>query len=297
MIIDSHTHYAHARYDKEFPYLCPADGEYSIGRADRESLISEMRKSGITGFIEPSIGFDAIEKQLELVKSHENFMWSALGVHPTRCIHTSWKKRKKLLEYAEKYPVVAIGETGLDYHLTRREQRRFWQKIWFTYQIKLADKLKLPLVLHVRGADADALKILKRYKNRLHGGVVHCFGGNYECAKEYIALGFAIGIGGKLLAGDSEATELSDTVKKAPLYSLLLETDAPFVFPDMKGLKCGSNQRKKLCNSSLILPLVLRKIAFLRGEDKQTVEDIIYENTLRLFNLQGNEIETRLRKK
>ena len=289
MIIDSHAHYAHVRYDKEIPYLCQSDGEYEVKRAERERLLAEMREGGITGFIEPSIGFDAIEKQMELVEAHKECMWGALGVHPTRCIHTPWEKRKMLLAYAEKYDIIAIGETGLDYHLPEQEQHRFWQTLWFIYQIKLADKLQLPLILHTRGADDDALEILKRYKNCLHGGVVHCFGRDYECAKEYISLGFAIGIGGKLLGNDAEAEALADTVKKAPLEALLAETDAPFVFPDMGGLKLGSNQSKKLCNSSFILPLIVRRIADLRGETRGGTEDALYRNTVRVFGLDADK--------
>ena len=285
MIIDSHAHYAHMRYDRETPYLCTVDGVYEARRADRETLLEEMRKNGVVGFIEPSIGFDAIEKQMEIVEAHKEYMWGAIGVHPTRCIHTLWKNRKKLLEYAKKYNIIAIGETGLDYHLPRCEQKRFMQKLWFIYQIKLAGKLRLPLVLHIRGADEDALKILKRYKKRLHGGVVHCFCGDYECANEYILLGFAIGIGGKLLGNDADAKALCDTVKKAPPGALLAETDAPFVFPDIEDLKIGSNQRKKLCNSSFILPLIVKKIADLRGDDIDATEDALYRNTVRVFGL------------
>ena len=195
MIIDSHAHYAHPKYDREFPYLCEKDGEYAGARADREGLFAEMKRAGITQIIEPSIGFDAIEKQIALAESHKDYIKLVLGVHPTRCIHISLKKRKALKAYAEKYAPIAIGETGLDYHYDRKEQKRFLQKRWFNYQIKLAHKLELPLVLHVREADKDAVKILKRNKKRLHGGVAHCFTGGTEDAMEFISLGYAIGIG------------------------------------------------------------------------------------------------------
>ena len=294
MIIDSHAHYAHTRYDTEFPYLCE-DGEgYGVRRANRENLLDEMKKNGIIGFIEPSIGFDATEKQLALVSSHKDCMWAAVGVHPTRCIHTSWSKRKALTEYATNSQPIAIGETGLDYHYPRMKQYRFRQKRWFVYQIKLADQLQLPLVLHIRKADRDALRILKKYRKKLHGGVIHCFGGDYACAKEYIALGFTLGIGGKLLSGSPEAKLLEETVRNVQLSDLLTETDAPFVLPETGELFCGKNQRKKLCNSSLILPKVIERIATLRGEEKNTVENAVYRNTVRVFRLnaeRGSENE------
>ena len=289
MIIDSHTHYAHRRYDTEFPYLCE-DGEgYGVQRADREMLLGEMKKNGVVGFIEPSIGFDAIEKQMSLVASHSDCMWGAVGVHPTRCIHTGWGNRKALAEYAERFHPVAIGETGLDYHHPRMQQHRLRQKRWFVYQIKLADSLRLPLILHIREADRDALKILKKYKNKLHGGVVHCFGGDYACAKEYIALGFTLGIGGKLLSGTAEAQSLENTVKNVRISDLLVETDAPFVLPETGELSCSKKQRQKLCNSSLVLPKVIERIADLREEESVIVEEAVYRNTLFVFRLDGEE--------
>lgn len=285
MIIDSHAHYAHARFDAEVPYLSERDGEYAVCRADREGLFSELQKNGIAGVIEPSIGFDNIEKQLTVVSEHRSRMWAAIGVHPTRCIRTAWKHRKKLREYAEDGNIVAIGETGLDYHYPREKQHRLRQKRWFVYQLKLAHRLKLPLILHIRAADTDALKILKKYKTRIHGGVAHCFTGDFRLAEKYIELGLTIGIGGKLLWDDEEGRTLRDTVKRVPLTCLVVETDAPFVLPDVDDRLCRGNQRKKLCNSSLILPTVIRKIAELRGEPLETVEETICQNTVRVFKL------------
>lgn len=289
MIIDSHAHYAHARYEAEFPCLYKDGNGYGVRRTNRNQLFEEMRKNGIVGLIEPSIGFDAIEKQMSLVSFHNEYVWGAIGVHPTRCIHTDWGKRKMLMEYAERFHPVAIGETGLDYHYPRMKQHRLRQKRWFIYQIKLADRWKLPLVLHIRDADQDALKILKKYKNKLHGGVVHCFGGDYSCAKEYILLGFALGIGGKFLSGNG-TKPLEEAVKNVSLSDLLVETDAPFVLPETGELSCSKKQRQKLCNSSLILPNVIGKIADLRAEERVTVEETIYQNTLRVFRLNEEEV-------
>ena len=288
MIIDSHAHYAHPRFDTEFPYLDREDNTYTVNRADREALLADMREQQIVGFIEPSIGFDSIEKQLKLVAAHSPYMWAAIGIHPTRCIHTPWKSRKKVAQYAEEAHPIAIGETGLDYHYPRNQQNRLRQKRWFIYQLKLAHRLGLPLVLHIREADRDALKILKKYRSLLHGGVVHCFGGDHHLAEEYIGLGFTVGIGGKLLCSDDQGKILCDTVKHIPLTSLLVETDAPFVLPDIADLPCSGNQRKKICNSSLILPIVIQKIAELRGESCKAVEDTIYQNTVKTFGLRVN---------
>ncbi|MBP3322014.1 MAG: TatD family hydrolase [Clostridia bacterium] len=289
MIIDSHAHYAHFRYDTEVPYLGMEEGALTVRRGDREALLADLRASGIVAAIEPSIGFEALEKQRERVTESEGFLWEAIGVHPTRCIHTPWKARRTVSAYAESGHPIAIGETGLDYHHPRRLQHRLRQKLWFIYQIKLADRLGLPLILHIREGDRDALRILKRYKDRLHGGVVHCFGGDHRLAQEYIALGFAIGVGGKLLCENEEGRALGDTVKNVKLRHLLVETDAPYVLPEEGLPDCSGNQRKKLCNSSLILPAVISRIARIRGEEAAFVEEQIYQNTVALFHLNIGE--------
>ena len=291
MIIDSHAHYAHTRFDGEFPCLCEQDGNYSIQRTNRENLFAQMYARGIVGTVEASIGVDQMENQLALSSDSPIRIWKTVGVHPTRCIYTPWKKRKTVKEYAEISAPIAIGETGLDYHYPRAKQHRLRQNMWFLYQLRLAERLQLPLILHIRNADRYALPILKKHKSRLHGGVVHCFSGDVALAEEYISLGFTLGIGGKLLCDDEQGKSLCETVKHVPLHSLLAETDAPFVLPQTGELQCSKKQFKKRCNSSLILPAVIRKIATLRNEDYETVESTIYRNTLRVFRLevQGEE--------
>ena len=285
MIIDSHAHYAHKKYEGEFPYLCEQNGAYTVQRATRERLFEQMRERGIVGVIEASIGFDQIENQLALHTASDIQIWKTVGVHPTRCIYTPWKNRKKVAAFAETASPIAIGETGLDYHHPRIKQRRLLQKLWFHDQLRLADRLQLPLILHIRSADRAALSILKRYKTRLHGGVVHCFSGDASLAEEYISLGFALGIGAKLLCGDKQAEILRETVKHVPLSALLVETDAPYVLPDRETLNCKQKQYGKIRNSSLILPAVIRKISELREEDYEMVEQAIYQNTVRVFQL------------
>ncbi|MBQ8497902.1 MAG: TatD family hydrolase [Clostridia bacterium] len=285
MIIDSHAHYAYERYDSEVAYLCERDGKFDVRLAGRETLLKEMRKNGIVGFLEPSIGFDAIEKQLQFVSEHHSFIWSAVGVHPTRCIHTDWDKHEKVREYAENADIIAIGETGLDYHTEEAKQKSDLQKQWFVYHIELADRLRLPLVLHIRMADLDALEILKEYRTKLHGGAVHCFSEDYQTAQEYIDLGFTLGIGAKLLWENDVGEILRDTVRRVPLESLLVETDAPFVLPPLDKALHKVYPDKKISNSSLILPALVKKIADLKGEAYGTVEDTIYRNTIRAFDL------------
>lgn len=286
MIIDSHAHYAHPMYNIGRPLLCAQDGNYAVVEcANREELLEMLRENNIVGIIEPSIEFDRIDPQLALVAEHQELMWATVGVHPTRCVNTDWENHKKLKDYAKSNKIIAIGETGFDYHYSRKEQFRLKQLRWFVYQIQLAHKLKLPLILHTRDADSDVLKILNLFKRKLHGGVAHCFKCDHIVAEKYIKLGFAIGVGGTILKDTKDGIALRDAVKHVPLTSILVETDAPFVMPHVDKSLCKSGQRKKLCNSSLILPLVIQKIAEIREESIETVENTIYQNTIRVFNL------------
>ena len=285
MIIDSHAHYAHKLYTGEFSYLGTEDGGYCLRRGDRREMLETMESSGITLCIEPSTDLERIEDQLSLAAEYPHSIRLAMGLHPKKCGQTPWEDREKLGRYVLKNDIVAIGETGLDYHLPPQELDKPCQMQWFQYQIGLAHERQLPLILHIREADQDALAILRQNRQLLHGGVAHCFGADYETAMAYIELGFAIGIGGRLLHDDPMGQVLSDTVKRVPLTSILVETDAPYILPDIRELACSGKQRKKVRNSSLILPAVIQRIAQLRREPAEAVEQAIYQNTLRVFRL------------
>lgn len=287
MLIESHAHYSHKLYEGELPYLDRREGRLCHSRADRDSLFERLRENGIVLCIEPSTGFDKVERQLTVVEKYKPYLRLALGVHPGQCAETPWETREKLRNYVLNHDVVAIGETGLDYYRTATEEARAYQQMWFRYQIELAHEKNLPLILHVRDAYEDALAILSSYSEQLHGGVAHCFGGNYEMAMAYIDLGFALGIGGWLLNGDERSRKLQDVVKRVPLESLLVETDAPYLFPETEGLV--ADKPKKMRNTSVLLVAIVEEIARLRGESRDTVEKAIYENTKRVFRLNSLE--------
>jgi TatD DNase family protein len=269
-------------YDGEFSYIDVAENGYGISHSDRSGMFERMRECGITAFIEAATSFKRHEEQRALDAKYRGFAYFSAGLHPKECALVPLKHRKKLRENASELSAIAIGETGLDYSMPRKEQHRLRQKLWFAYQLKLADELKLPLILHVRDADNDALKILQKHKAILHGGVAHCFHGDLGTASEYIALGFTLGIGSKLLEDNAE---MHDAIRSVPLSSIIVETDAPYLRPDISQVNASNRQKKKARNSSLILPSVITKIAELRCEDRDAVEKAIYENTLRAFHL------------
>lgn len=289
MIIDSHAHLTHYQFKQGFRFLCASDTGYTVVGGTLSDVINACKMQQVIGSIEPAISFEsnALIRDFQPPKGY--FFYRAVGVHPTRVHQTKLKNRKLLADYIAG-ETIAIGETGLDYHYPRKEQHRVLQKLWFKYQIKLADKYKLPLILHIRQANEDAIKILTKYKSKLHGGVVHCFSGALEIAEQYLSLGFALGIGGTLLQNNDASARLRKSVKAAPLEQLIVETDAPFVLPEFP-YDGSKKSRRKVRNTSSILPLIIQEIAEIKGIDVETAENVIYTNTIRFFNLPIEESE------
>lgn len=284
MIIDSHAHYAHASFSNTFRYLTRDAEGYILAEGDLEQLLERMKAAGIACTIEPGISLASNEGILALSRRCPGYIFPAIGVHPTRTFRERWRDRKRLEALAALPEVIAVGETGLDYHYKREEQHRFLQHIWFFYQLNLARKVRKPLILHIRDAHDDALRILKAHPARHLGGVVHCFTGDWETAAEYLKLGYHIGIGGALLQEKERAEKLWEAVERIPLDRILLETDAPYVLPDCKD-QIKAKQRRRARNSSLILPAVAEKIGALKGISPETVLDTSAKNTIRLFSL------------
>ena len=282
MIVDSHAHYAHASFSGTFRYLSWEEN-WTLNEGTLEELLFKMEERGIAMSVEPGISLDFNEKILAMAKRYPGRIFPAVGCHPTRCIHEKWKDRKRLDALCKEY-VVAIGETGLDYHHPREEQHRIKQYLWFLYQLRLAKKRKLPLILHIRAADRDAIRVLKRFKPK-YGGVVHCCGEGWEIIEEYLKLGLHIGIGG-LLLNPARNEGLKEAVKHIPLDRILVETDSPYVLPYCKDVLPPKLVRRTR-NSSLILPWVIAEIAALHGVSPEEVERITAENAIRLYRLPG----------
>ena len=286
-MIDSHIHLSYKYFDQIFPYI-DFDGEDFKIVADgrRDALIDEMKSRGISCCIEPAIDVDSNELLLNLSKGCDGFIYPAVGNHPTRCINSKLRDFKRVREFSKVDGIIAIGETGLDYHYERKDQHRLKQKIWFQWQINLADKLGLPLILHIRQADEDAVKILRKNQKKLHGGVCHCFCGGADIARIYTEeFGLCLGIGGTLLMKPEYRRQLEETVIATPIEYLLLETDGPYVKPERPDAVTGKKWTKAR-NTSLILPAVAEKIAYLKGISVEEVLRITEENTKRVFKIE-----------
>lgn len=284
MIIDSHAHYNNHAFQKTFRYLAWDQTGYILKDGDRNQLLDALAQAQIPYSIEPGIHMESSAQVLQLCATYPDRLFPAVGVHPTRAITENWADRQQLAHLAAEPPVIAIGECGLDYHFPRKEQHRAKQHLWFFYQLHLARKFQKPVILHVRNAHEDILRILRLHPAHKLGGVVHCFCAGWEIAEQYLALGYHIGIGGALLQQPDRAQELWDAVRRIPLDRILVETDAPYILPYCKDT-LPSKQLRRARNSSLILPKVIEKIAQLKGICAQDVETATAENTIRLFHL------------
>lgn len=296
-VIDTHIHLSHNLYNDEFPYLLFEDGNYTIQRGTREQLIERFKAAGIRFCIDPAIDLESNSKILTLAERNPGFFVLCYRCSSNENIslykkRSRWEKRDDSLALERPktnrrlfrpFQCGRIGETGLDYHLPRKDQHRFHQKAWFVFQLKLAHKKHLPVVLHIREAHKDAIKILKRHKHHLHGGVCHCFTGDAATAADYTAMGLAIGIGGSLLADSPRKQDIEQAVIQTPLESIVLETDGPYVKPSCPDFK--KKQMLKARNTSLILVDVAKRIAELKNVPLEEVMRVTTTSASRLFGI------------
>lgn len=283
MFVDTHIHLTHHLYDGEVPCVNYLDSDEPVVRFSRDELVNYMKNNDFAFCVEPGIEAESNEKILEFSKRYKGFVFTAVGVHPTRTSKAKWNEREKIAELTKSENVIAIGELGLDYHQERLKQHRMIQKKWFVWQLKLADKLKLPLILHIRMANKDAIRILRKNKKLIHGGVCHCFSDGPDIARIYTEeFGFMLGIGGTLL--NDFGYKLEETVKEIPLEYLVLETDGPYVRPKQPENISGKKW-KKARNTSLIILGVAKQIAEIKCIDVKEVERVTTENAKRLFNV------------
>lgn len=292
MIIDSHAHYTNPCYQKPFRYLTwHREGGYGVEEGELPQLLQAMAEAGIACSVEAGVNLQSCRTLLDFCREHPGRVFPAIGLHPTRAIFEKWSDRHQLAALAAQPNVVAVGETGLDYHWQRREQHRRKQYLWFLYQLDLSRTLGLPVILHVRDAHRDVLRILRHHPQRKLGGVVHCFSGTPQEALEYVALGYHLGIGGALLQPGDRGDALREVVARVPLERLLVETDAPYILPYCKDVIAPKVLRRTR-NTSLILPAVIAEIARLRGIPAEMVERATAENAIRLFRLPLEEENT-----
>lgn len=250
-IFDTHAHYHDRQFDE-----------------DRETLLAELPSAGIFRVV--NCGTDTATSQIcRDYADQYDYICAACGIHPHDCgaAEENWEETiRELLAHPK---CVAVGEIGLDYHydFSPREM----QKLFFERQLQIAKELDLPVIIHDREAHGDTWELLQKYAPK---GVVHCFSGSVEMARDVVDLGMYIGLGGAVTF--KNARKPVEVAKFVPEDRLLLETDCPYMAPvPFRGKRCDSR----------LIPCAAELIAELRGMDPQTLIDRTTENAKTLFHI------------
>lgn len=252
MIYETHTHFD----DKAF-------------NDDREDAIRGALAAGVGRFVNIGASMDSSRASVELAHKYPEFL-AAVGVHPEECKDLTEDDMAQIKEYTKDDNVVAIGEIGLDYYWD--EPERDIQKKWFARQINLALETRLPIIVHSREAAKDTYDIIKAENAEKVGGIIHCFSYSVEVARQFLDAGFYIGVGGVVTFKNGR--KLKEVVEYTPLERIMTETDSPYMAP-------VPNRGKR--NTSEYLPYIIREIADIKGISVQEVEEVTYNNAVRLF--------------
>lgn len=270
-IFETHAHYDDERFNE-----------------DRDELLSGML--GEAGELDYIVNIGAsrrgCEASLEYAKAYEK-IFAAIGFHPEDIFKLNKSDIEWLRDTIIKYKydgvdrtkkVVALGEIGLDYYYVSEneeeaEAQKSTQREWFINQMRIATDLEIPVVIHSRDACQDTINILKQFDNK-KGGIIHCYSYSKEAAREFLNLGYHIGIGGVLTF--KNARKLVDAAESIPLDRIVLETDSPYMAPE-------PNRGKR--NDSRNIAYVAEKLADIKGISKEEIIDITNINARRLFGL------------
>ena len=256
MIFETHGHYDDEQFDE-----------------DRERLIAEFLEKDIDKVMNVGADMQSSRNSVELAGKYPHF-YAAVGVHPSEVGDLTEDDMQALKQMTLENPKVkAIGEIGLDYHFDDDPPRDV-QKKWFIRQLELAQELGMPIIIHSRDAASDTMEILKDMDGGRNGGVIHCYSYSREQAREYIKMGFNIGVGGVVTFKNSR--KLQEVVEDISLEKIVLETDSPYMAPvPFRGTR----------NSALNIPYIAEKIAEIKGVPVQKVYDQTYANALKMYKM------------
>lgn len=269
MIFETHAHYDDEAFD-----------------GDREQLLCSLPEKGIARVINVGASIETTKSTLALAEKYD-FVYAAVGVHPSDIAGLNEKTYAWLKEQTMHPKTVAVGEIGLDYYWDKEPEVQKAQREWFRRQLALAKECGLPVIIHSRDAAEDTMRIIKEagsWKTKASHvseeetenacGVIHCYSYSPEQAKEYVKLGYYIGVGGVVTF--KNARKLKETVQQIPLERILLETDCPYMAPE---------PHRGTRNNSSYLSYVAAKIAELKEVTAEEVERVTWENACRLFGM------------
>ena len=254
MIFETHAHYDDDAFDN-----------------DREELLESLYAHGIEKIINVGASMQGVEDTVKLMEKYP-FVYGAVGIHPDEVGELDEEKIQRLRCLCSHEKTVAVGEIGLDYYWDKENHEI--QKKWFVRQMDLAKETGLPIIVHSRDAAKDTLDIMKAERADYLNGVIHCYSYSKEQAKEYMNMGYYLGIGGVITF--KNAKKLKEVVEYAPLEYLLLETDSPYLAPvPYRGKR----------NCSAYLTYVAEAIAAIKKVSYEEVVRVTRENAGRLFGI------------
>lgn len=258
MIFDSHAHYDDKQFDE-----------------DRDELLAGLSSHGIGCVVNVGADVASSGRSIALAKKYP-FIYAAAGVHPSDISELDADENNfdMIKEYCADEKCVAVGEIGLDYYWDREADIRARQRLWFDRQLMLSKDVNLPIIVHSRDAAKDTLDIIRSEAGKGTRGVIHCFSYSEEMAREYVKLGYYIGIGGVVTF--SNAKNVKAVAQAVPIERILLETDCPYLSP-------VPNRGKR--NSSLNLMYVAEAIAGIKGMDVGRVIDITCQNAMEMYGI------------
>lgn len=231
-----------------------------------EEVVKRANFAGVEKIIIASADCKESEEAVEFASKHDN-IFCMIGVHPENCGDFE-KIDNVFAKLAQNKKVVAIGEIGLDYHYPNTDKDK--QKYAFRRQLEIAVKYNLPVIVHSRDAIMDTYNIISEYNVR---GVIHCFSGSAEMAREFIKKGFLISIGG--IVTFKNANNIIKVINDTSLSYILLETDSPYLTPE---------PYRKERNEPMYIPLIASKIASIKNVSLEEVRDRTTSNSCALFD-------------
>lgn len=253
MLFDTHAHLDDPQFDK-----------------DREAVIASLRNFGVTKVM--NIGADIkTSKASVALATQYDCIYASVGVHPSETENMDETDMETLYLLAAENPKVrAIGEIGLDYHYDDYDAQK--QQYWFRRQIALAKELDLPIVVHDRDSKGRGFEILK--EEGISRGVMHCFSGSAEKARELVKMGFMISFTGVLTF--KNARRAVEACAAVPLERLMIETDCPYMAPE---------PHRGERNFSGYVGFVARKMAEIKGISFEELAEITMENAKRFYGI------------
>ncbi len=251
-IFDTHAHYADSAFDE-----------------DREQLLSELPGKGVKLVMLAASGLDDSRENVLLAQKY-GYIFASVGVHPESVDETPADYIETLRKLIASEPKIkAVGEIGLDYHYEGYDREK--QIVFFRKQLEFAKELNMPVIVHSRNATEDTVEILKEYRPK---GVVHCFSGSAETAKEIIKIGMYIGFTGVLTF--KNAKKALKALEAVPIDRLLMETDCPYMAPDpFRGRRCDSS----------MIAYTAAKAAEVKGMSVEELLKITYRNGIKMYDI------------